>query len=132
MIVVDTSALVEFLVGGDDVAEKVRAAAEGEQLAAPYAVDLECASTLRGLVIGDKLPADEGKRALELLGAMTLRRYDHVPLLTRIWELRHDMWPYDAAYVALAESLSVELVTVDSKLGSVPGVKCVVRNLRDE
>lgn len=103
----------------------------GEQLAAPYAVDVECASTLRGLVIGDKLPAGEGKRALELLGVMTLRRYDHVPLLTRIWELRHNMWPYDAAYVALAESLSVVLVTVDSKLGSVPGVKCVVRNLRD-
>ena len=131
MIVLDTSALVEFLVGGDGVAERVRAAAKGEQLAAPYAVDLECASTLRGLVISDKLPADEGRRALELLGVMTLKRYEHVPLLTRIWELRHNMWPYDAAYVALAESLSVELVTVDSKLGRVPGVKCVVRNLRD-
>lgn len=131
MIVLDTSALVEFLVGGDEVAERVRAAAKGEQLAAPCAVDLECASTLRGLVISDKLPADEGKRALELLGVMTLKRYDHVPLLTRIWELRHNMWPYDAAYVALAESMRVELVTVDSKLGSVPGVECVVRNLRD-
>jgi predicted nucleic acid-binding protein len=131
VIVLDTSALVEFLVGGDEVAERVRAVVKGEQLAAPYAVDLECASTLGGLVIGDKLPADEGKRALELLGVMGLKRYDHVPLLTRIWELRHNMWPYDAAYVALAELLSVELVTVDSKLGSVPGVKCVVRNLRD-
>jgi predicted nucleic acid-binding protein len=131
VIVLDTSALVEFLVGGDEVAERVRAAANGEQLAAPHAVDLECASTLRGLVISDKLPADEGKRALDLLGMMTLKRYDHIPLLRRIWELRHNMWPYDAAYVALAESLSVELVTVDSKLGGVPGVKCVVRNLRD-
>jgi predicted nucleic acid-binding protein len=63
---------------------------------------------------------------------MTLTRYDHVPLLGRIWELRHNMWPYDAAYVALAESLRVDLVTVDSKLGSVPGLKCIVRNLRDE
>ena len=82
--------------------------------------------------MGKKLPADEGKRALELLGRMTLKRYDHVPLLGRIWELRHNMWPYDAAYVALAESLTVELVTVDGKLGSVPGLNCVVRNLRDE
>jgi hypothetical protein len=70
-----------------------------------------------GLVMGKKLPADEGKRALNLLGRMTLTRYDHVPLLGRIWELRHNMWPYDAAYVALAESLRVDLVTVDSKLG---------------
>jgi len=132
MIVLDTSALVEFLVGADAVAEKVRTASIGEQLAAPCAVDLECASTLRGLVMGKKLPADEGKRALGLLGTMTLKRYDHVPLLTRIWELRHNMWPYDAAYVALAESLGVELVTVDGKLGSVPGLKCVVRNLRNQ
>ena len=132
MIVLDTSALVEFLVGADAVAEKVRAATIGEQLAAPHAVDLECASTLRGLVIGKKLPPDEGKRALELLGSMTLKRYDHVPLLLRIWELRHNMCPYDAAYVALAESLKVELVTVDGRFGGVPGLKCVIRNLRDE
>ena len=132
MIVLDTSALVEFLVGADVVAERVRGATIGEQLAAPCAVDLECASTLRGLVMGGKLPADEGKRALDLLSTITLKRYDHVPLLTRIWELRHNMWPYDAAYVALAESLRIELVTVDGKLGSVPGLKCVIRNLRDE
>ena len=132
MIVLDTSALVEFLVGADVIAERVRAASIGQQLAAPCAVDLECASTLRGLTIGEKLPADEGKRALDLLGTMTLKRYDHVPLLPRIWELRHNMWPYDAAYVALAESLGVDLVTVDSKLGSAPGLTCVVRNLRDD
>ena len=132
MIVLDTSALVEFLVGADLIAERVRAASIGQQLAAPCAVDLECASTLRGLTIGGKLPADEGKRALDLLGTMTLKRYDHVPLLPRIWELRHNMWPYDAAYVALAESLGVDLVTVDSKLGSAPGVKCAVRDLRDD
>lgn len=132
MIVLDTSALVEFLVGADEVAERVRAAATGERLAAPHAVDLECASTLRGLVMSRKLPADEGRRALELLAASNLRRYDHPPLLPRIWELRHNMWPYDAAYVALAESLRVELVTVDRKLATVPGVRCSLRNLRDE
>ncbi len=136
MIVLDTSALVEFLVGSDAVAEKVRAVAAGERLAAPYAVDLECASTLRGLVRGGKLPADEGGRALDLLGRMRIRRFDHVPLLPRIWELRHDMWPYDmwpygASYVALAEVLGVELVTVDRKFAGTPDLKCPVRNLRN-
>lgn len=131
MIVLDTAALVEFLVGADVVAERVRAATVGEQLAAPHAVDLECASTLRGLVLGNKLPSDEGRRALELLGAMNVRRYDHVPLLPRIWQLRHNLWPYDAAYIALAEQLGAELVTLDGKLGEVPGLRCPVRNLRD-
>ena len=55
MIVLDTSALVEFLVGADVVAERVRAASTGQQLAAPCAADLECASTLSGL--GDRREA---------------------------------------------------------------------------
>lgn len=130
MIVLDTSALVEFLVGADALGDKVRAATVGERLAAPHAVDLECASTLRGLVRGEKLPADEARRALDLLGIMTLRRYDHVPLLPRIWELRHNLWPYDAAYVALAESLGADLVTIDSKLARAPGLACTIRDLR--
>jgi predicted nucleic acid-binding protein len=131
VIVLDTSALVEFLVGADQVAERVRTAVVDERLAAPHGVDLECASTLWGLVLGGKLPADEGRRALDLLGSVNLRRHRHVPLLPRVWELRHNLWPYDAAYVALAEVLHADLVTVDRKLEGVTGVRCVVRNLRD-
>ncbi|MEV4116884.1 type II toxin-antitoxin system VapC family toxin [Nonomuraea sp. NPDC049695] len=130
MIVLDNSALVEFLVGSDPVADKVREASIGERLAAPHAADLECASTLRGLVRGKKLPEDEALRALELLGRMNIRRYDHVSLLPRIWELRHNMWPYDASYVALAESLNAVLVTVDGKFTGAPGLRCRIRNLR--
>jgi predicted nucleic acid-binding protein len=130
LIVLDTSALVEFLVGADTLGEKVRAASVGERLAAPHAVDLECASTLRGLVRGGKLPADEARRALDLLGIIKLKRYDHVPLLPRIWQLRHNMWPYDAAYVALAESLGADLITLDDKLTRIPDLSCTVRSLR--
>lgn len=130
MIVLDTSALVEFLVGADTLGEKVRAASVGERLAAPHTVDLECASTLRGLVRGGKLPADEARRALDLLGIIKLNRYDHVPLLPRIWQLRHNMWPYDAAYIALAESLRADLITVDGKFTRIPGLSCNVRSLR--
>ncbi|WP_084955722.1 type II toxin-antitoxin system VapC family toxin [Thermoactinospora rubra] len=130
MIVLATSALVDFLVGTTAIAERIRRAVSGARLAAPHAVDLECASTLRGLVNGGKLPADEATRALELLGRMRIRRYEHVPLLPRIWELRHNMWPYDAAYVALAELLDAELITVDAKLAAVPGIRCKVRDMR--
>ncbi len=132
MIVLDTSAMVEFLVGADSLAERVRAVVMGGKLAAPHAIDLECAAALRGLVRGKKLPSAEAQRALELLGSMRLERYGHVPLLARIWQLRHNMWPYDAAYVALAESLGAELVTLDGKLDGIPGVRCAVRNLRIE
>ena len=122
--------MVEFLVGADPIAERVRAVVEGGKLAAPHAIDLECAAALRGLVRGKKLPAAEAERALELLGSMRLKRYGHVPLLARIWQLRHNMWPYDAAYVALAEGLDAELVTLDGKIETIPGVMCPIRNLR--
>ncbi len=132
MIVLDTSAMVEFLVGADPLAERVRAVVAGGKLAAPHAIDLECAAALRGLVRGQKLPSAEAERALELLGNMRLERYGHIPLLARIWQLRHNMWPYDAAYVALAESLNAELVTLDGKIEGIPGLRCAVRNLRDD
>lgn len=131
MIVLDTSALVEFLVGADPIADRIRGIVVGQRLAAPHAVDLECASALRGLVHGKKLPPDEGLRALQLLANMSLKRYGHAALLPRIWELRHNMWPYDAAYVALAESLSAELVTLDGKIGRARGLRCTIRNPRE-
>src|SRR5712671_4667439 len=98
--------MVEFLVGADPVAERVRA-----------------------VVVGMKLPSAEAERALELLASIRLERYGHVPLLARIWQLRHNMWPYDAAYVALAEWLDAELVTLDAKIETIPGIMCPVRNL---
>ncbi|WP_019818592.1 type II toxin-antitoxin system VapC family toxin [Saccharomonospora saliphila] len=127
---VDPSALIEFLAGRDTIADKVRESGVGQPWAAPHAIDLECASTLRGLVRRSKLSADEAARALTLLRRMRLRRFEHDLLLPRVWELRHTMWPYDAAYVALAELLDAELLTVDTKFERVPGLRCVVRCLR--
>lgn len=78
-----------------------------------------------------KLPEDEAARAIDLLGRMRLHRYDHAPLLPRVWQLRHNMGPYDAAYVALAETPGAELVTLDREFAGTPGPRCAVRNLRD-
>jgi predicted nucleic acid-binding protein len=129
VIVLDTSAMVEFLVGSDSAAEQVRTLLSGEIIAAPHAIDLECAAALRGLVNGKKLPEGEGEHALALLTRMDIRRYDHGPLLPRIWALRGNMWPYDAAYVALAELLEVELITLDRKFSATPRVQCRIRTI---
>lgn len=88
----ETSALVEFLVGSDNIAERVRAAVSGEVLASPHSIDLECASTLRGLVQGRKLPAAEAERALDVLARISPKRYGHFALLSRIWQLRDKTW----------------------------------------
>lgn len=132
MIVVDASALTDFLVGSTELADRVRDELGGDRLAAPHGIDLECISALRGLVLSDKLGASDADRAVGLLSSMPLRRYSHVPLLGRVWDLRHNAWPWDAAYVALAELLGVELVTIDSKLAQIPGIRCRVKDLRAE
>lgn len=126
MIVVDSSALVDFLVGSTPTADRIRAQVREAPFAAPEGIDLECLSVLRGLVLSGKLSEPEGDRAVELLAAMPLRRYPHTPLLHRIWELKHNAWPYDAAYVALAETLDAPLLTVDAKLAGIPGLRCTV------
>ena len=62
--------------------------------------------------------------ALADLQTMRLSRRSHGPLLNRIWELRDNVTPYDAAYVALAENLGVTLVTADARLARAPGTRC--------
>jgi predicted nucleic acid-binding protein len=55
---------------------------------------------------------------------------DRVPteaLEMRVWELRHNVSAYDAAYVALAERTGFELWTRDRKLAGAPGTECVFR-----
>lgn len=45
-------------------------------------------------------------------------------LHARVWSLRHNVSPYDAWYVALAESLEVPLATCDARLARANGPTC--------
>ena len=52
---------------------------------------------------------------------LALVRYPHAGLSDRIWELRRNLTAYDAAFVTLAESLEVPLITCDAVLVGAPG-----------
>jgi predicted nucleic acid-binding protein len=57
---------------------------------------------------------------------MNVVRYPHAPLAARIWDLRENLTAYDAAYVALAETLGAPLITMDARLAQAPGIRAAV------
>ena len=122
MIVVDTSALIEVLLGLDHAAPvAARLFDSGETLHAPHLIDIEIAQVLRRFSASGEIDGARGREALDDLADMPVRRYPHALLLPRVWELRHNLTAYDAVYVALAEVLDATLVTRDRRLAGASG-----------
>jgi len=120
VIVVDASVLLEVLLNtpaGTLVARRLFA--EDETLHVPHLLDVEVAQVLRRYALAGDIGPDRGLQALEDLAGFPMTRYPHDLFLPRIWELRHNVTAYDAAYIALAETLAAPLVTRDAKLASV-------------
>jgi predicted nucleic acid-binding protein len=130
VIVIDTSAMVEYLLGTDQLGDVVGEVVVGRSIVGPHGLDLEFANALRRLVLSGHTSEEAAHLALATLRSMPITRHPHTMLLDRIWELRDNMWPYDAAFVALAEALGAPLVTVDGKFQGVPGLRCEIHNLR--
>jgi predicted nucleic acid-binding protein len=95
-------------------------------------IDLEVASAWRGQVRSGRLAAGRAEAAFSDLAALPLERTPHGPLMARIWELRHNLTTYDAAYVALAEAMDTVLVTGDARIARAPGIECEVELLTVE
>ena len=93
--------------------------ASNETLHAPHLIDLEIAQVLRRYVRSAIISAERGAEALTDLIDFPLTRYPHLVLLMRIWQMRHALTAYDAAYLALAEALDATLVTRDHALARV-------------
>jgi predicted nucleic acid-binding protein len=128
MIVLDASAAVEVFLNLPRAASDLRArlARSGETLHVPHVFDLEVVAAIRRHVLRGVLSERRSGRALRALDDLRATRYSHVSLRPRIWALRENVTPYDAAYVALAEVLRAPLVTVDSALAGAAGGRAEV------
>jgi predicted nucleic acid-binding protein len=120
VIVLDSSAAVDLLVGQssrDWVVDRLR---EDPDLHAPHILDVEVVGAIRRLVVLGRLSVERAERALLDLVALDLARYSHVPLLPAMWALRKNVTASDAAFVALAEALDAVLITTDRRLARAP------------
>lgn len=120
------------VVGDDGQAGKTaRTRLAGEaHLAGPDLIDVETVSVLRKRWQAGDLTARRLKAAVDDLLSLPLDRFPTGPLMIRAYELRSNVTPYDAAYVALAESLGYPLLTADARLAQAPGIRCTVELLR--
>jgi len=124
---VDSSAVLEVLLRSQTGLEiEKRIFSPQETLYAPHLLDLEVAQVLRRYCASGEMDAERGREALRDLADIPINRYPHDVFLPRIWELRPNMTAYDAAYVALAETLPAPLLTRDTRLASAPGHAAII------
>lgn len=130
MIVLDSSAVVEWLLGlpqADAVGERIISA---DSLHAPALLDVEVAQVVRRYTAAGEIDAQAGERALGSLSELDVNRYTHELLLPLIWQLRHNVTAYDAAFLALSAALDAPLLTLDARLSRVPLPPMLGRSIR--
>lgn len=120
MLVIDASAVVELLLGRP-AAESIerRIVDHGYELHAPHLLDVEVLSAVRRVLARGEASAARADEAVADFLDLSVERYPHDVLVPRIWQLRDNVSAYDAAYLALAETLAedgVLLLTADARL----------------
>jgi predicted nucleic acid-binding protein len=116
--VLDTSALVDYLLR-IGVFEQVADLFEQEQeLAAPELIVFETLAVLRRETNCNALADHRAQGAIVDLGDLPISLFPSLPLRSRAWELRSNLTAADAIFVALAERLEEPLATKDNSLAS--------------
>ena len=69
-------------------------------LHAPHHLDVQVASAVRGLAAGRKITDHRGEQMLADYSRLRITRHPVWPYHPRMWELRHNLGAYDAAYIA--------------------------------
>jgi len=119
VVVIDASVLVAILAGGEHLGwakKQLFAGGVRRSLWAPHLIDAEVGHSLRRLVSIGEMEEVRAAVGIHDLAGLPLRRIDHLGLLDRAWQLRHNLSFYDGLYVALAEQLEVPLLTLDARL----------------
>lgn len=130
MIVLDASVLANVIADDGVDGAAARRSIGNEELAAPELIDVETVSVFRKRWLAEDLTKHRFDLAIDDLAALVIQRYPLLPLMRRAFELRSNVTPHDASYVALAEMLKCPLLTGDGRLAAAPGPHCEFRLVR--
>ncbi len=128
MIVVDASVLANVVADDGPDGERSRGLVLGTgPVAIPEVADVETMAVLRKRWISKTITEHRLADVVTNLAVLPFERYPARPFLVRIYELRSNVTPYDAVYVALAEALGCILLTADMRLARASGPRCDIR-----
>lgn len=122
-------AILLFADPGADtrVAEATRLLLADPEWVVPDHWRTEFLSSLRGLRRGGKISPADADDAVDWLRNVTVVAAPAGPHLARMWQLRDHLSVYDAAYVAVAESHDLTLVTADARIARAAAARCPIR-----
>ena len=124
MIVSDASVVIAA-VSADELHRSWAAdVIDDVELAAPHLMPVEVTSRLRRGLTQGEMSEPNVTRAQTVLAELVVEYFPFAPFAARIWQLRHNVTPYDAWYVALAEALDAPLATLDRRLARADGPRC--------
>ena len=116
MTVVDTSAVVDFLLGVGVMGDVGRLMEEEGELAAPDLLVFETIAVLRREALRGGIAHERAAAAVDDLGDLSIELFPSLPLRERAWALRANFTVADALFVALGERLGETLATKDAAL----------------
>jgi len=117
--VLDTSVVVDYLLGWQAAPDVEAMLVREGSAAAPDLLVFEVLSVLRRLAARDELSDERAEGALADLGGMTIELMPSLPLRERAWAMRHRLGAADALFAALASELEEPLATKDAGLAEV-------------
>ena len=100
--VVDASTLVDLFIGSPSAGKIFeRLFRQQTILHAPHSIDVEVANAIRKLWRRGLLVDQDVEEIGDIYPRIKIERHALVPVLHRVWRLRYNISPYDAAYVDL-------------------------------
>lgn len=129
MAVIDANVAVLALIGSDDAVSAAAANAIGsaDVLHAPGHFVSEVVGAIRWHAAGKRITWDDADAAVSAFNALGVKQHSLTTAdVDRAWEMRHNITPQDALYIALAERLHETFITHDLKLKSSDQPRCVI------